>query len=60
MNKHGLYLLGLLGLIASAACYAPTSPDIKLYQPTEPPQVTVPQDTVSIVRHHEKQLPPSP
>ncbi len=58
MNKHARYLVGLLGLFASAACYAPTSPDSKLYQPTEPPQVTVPQDTLSIVRHHEKQPAP--
>ena len=60
MNKHGLYLLGLLALVASAACYAPTSPDVKLYQPNQPPQVTVPQDTISIVRHHEKQQPLDP
>ena len=60
MNKHGRYLVGLLGLTAIAACYAPTSPDVKLYQPNQPPQVTVPQDTMSIVRHHEKQQPLDP
>ena len=60
MKKHGLYLLGLLALIASAACNAPTSPDVTLFQPNQPPQVTVPLDSLSIVRHHAKLLPLDP
>ena len=60
MVKQGRYLVGLVGLMALAACYAPTSPDVQVYQPNQPPKITVPQDTTSIVRHHEKQQPLDP
>ncbi len=34
MNKHALYLLGLLGLLATAACDLPTASSSSLDQPS--------------------------